>query len=170
MSYFSKAETGDIAQLVDLINSAYRGEAAKKGWTHEADLIKGDIRTDANALSELILADESTILKYADDGVLKGCVYLQKQEEKMYLGMLTVAPALQGEGIGKQLLKASEDFSKKQGCNSIIMNVITERTKLIDWYVKYGYHVTEERKPFPTDSPFGTPVKPLEFAILKKDL
>ncbi len=50
----SKSTAQDINQLLLLINSAYRGEEAKKGWTHEADLIEGSIRTDEAMLLELL--------------------------------------------------------------------------------------------------------------------
>ena len=45
----SKAILQDIPQLVTLINSAYRGEHSKKGWTTEADLLDG-LRTDSENL------------------------------------------------------------------------------------------------------------------------
>ncbi len=50
----SIATIEDIPDLLQLINSAYRGEEAKKGWTHEADLIEGSIRTDEASLLQLI--------------------------------------------------------------------------------------------------------------------
>ena len=37
----SKATIKDIPHLEKLINSAYRGEESKKGWTTEADLLEG---------------------------------------------------------------------------------------------------------------------------------
>ena len=35
------ASAADAPALVDLINSAYRGESSKAGWTTEADLLGG---------------------------------------------------------------------------------------------------------------------------------
>ena len=36
----------DRGAIKDLLNTAYRGEASKQGWTTEAELIAGDTRTD----------------------------------------------------------------------------------------------------------------------------
>ena len=35
----------DIPSIVALLNSAYRGESSMKGWTTEAHLIGGNVRT-----------------------------------------------------------------------------------------------------------------------------
>ena len=171
MSYtISPANVQDVAALVPLINSAYRGEKAKKGWTHEADLIEGSIRTDKETLTDLIQKKEAVILKYTKDEKVLGCVYLEKQDAQLYLGMLTVSPELQGGGIGKILLQASEVQAKKWNCTSIVMNVIPQRDELIAWYEKRGYKDSGKRKPFPDDGKFGKPRAPLEFYILEKHL
>ena len=167
----STAESNDIPALVSLINSAYRGEASKKGWTTEADLLKGELRTDAATLNTLIENKHAVFLKYqSEDGNITGCVYLAAQERGLYLGMLTVSPLLQGAGIGKELLKAADDYARKHNCSSIFMNVISLRHELIAWYERQGYYATGERKPFPTDQQFGIPTQPLEFMIMRKEV
>ena len=159
----------DIAALVPLINSAYRGEASKKGWTTEADLLKGELRTDIPFLTNLLNNPAATMLKYTDDnGVITGCVYLEKKERGLYLGMLTVSPLQQAGGIGKQLLTAAEVFAKENNCSCIFMNVISVRDELIAWYERHGYYRTDERKPLPDDNRFGSPTRPLEFIIMEK--
>lgn len=166
----SKATVEDIPQLVQLVNSAYRGESSKLGWTTEADLLEG-IRTDEESLKELMNKEGSVLLKYVDGQHITGCVNLQKQGGQIYLGMLTVAPHMQAKGIGKQLLFASEKYASENNCTSIIMTVITVRNELIQWYQRHGYQLTGERKPFPMSDPrFGLPKQTLEFFVLKKDL
>jgi ribosomal protein S18 acetylase RimI-like enzyme len=167
----SKATLNDAATLVQLVNSAYRGENSKKGWTTEADLLDGQ-RTDEAAIIDLIKKPDAALLKYeAPGGALQACVYLEKQQEKLYLGMLTVAPHLQKSGLGKKLLQAAEAYSREQHCKTIIMTVISVRKELIQWYERQGYHLTGETKPFPHDDPrFGIPKQPLEFVVLKKYL
>src|SRR5882762_7438474 len=103
----SKAQLNDSETLAALVNSAYRGDHAKKGWTTEADLIDGT-RTDAAALKELMKKEDTTLLKYELDGKVIGCVELKKVDGKLYLGMLTVEPSIQGGGIGKEMLRAAE--------------------------------------------------------------
>lgn len=171
MNPISIATRVDIPELVKLVNSAYRGESSKKGWTTEADLLDG-IRTDEEGMGELIDKDGSVMLKCEDrDSNLIGCVNLQDQDGKLYLGMLTVSPGLQGSGIGKQLLAAAEEYAVNNGFGKIVMTVISVRKELIDWYKRKGYNVTLEKKPFPLDNPkFGIPRQFLEFIVMEKKL
>src|SRR5215813_7496585 len=98
--HISIASENDMPKLVSLINSAYRGEGSEKGWTSEAELFDG-VRTDAITLTELLSHKNAVILKYTnDEGAIVGCVYLQKQQTQMYLGLLSVSPDIQATGIG----------------------------------------------------------------------
>jgi ribosomal protein S18 acetylase RimI-like enzyme len=166
----SVASVEDIPPLLKLINSAYRGEEAKKGWTHEADLIEGTIRTDEASLEQLIQKPGAVILKYELDERITGCVFLEKKVDRLYLGMLSVSPEIQAQGIGKKLLRAAEEHAKKVGCNVIEMTVISVRKELIAWYERYGFHQTLKREPFPDDGKFGRPRRQLEFIYLEKEI
>jgi ribosomal protein S18 acetylase RimI-like enzyme len=163
------ADMQDIPRLNILINSAYRGEVSRQGWTTEADLLDG-IRTDEQALTDIIKKRGSWLLKYTDaDGNIIGTVHLEHQKEKLYLGMLTVAPPLQGRGIGKELLAAAEQKARQLECKSVYMTVITDRTELIAWYERHGYLKTGQTRPFPMNNPrYGIPKKYLEFTLLEK--
>ena len=163
-----QASSKDATELNTLVNSAYRGDTSRQGWTTEADLLDGT-RTDAAAIEDIINKPGYSILKYVEGGKILGCVELHKEEEKLYLGMLAVLPHLQGKGIGKELLNAVEVEAKKQNCNSIFMTVISVRKELVDWYVRHGYINTGERKPFAFNDPrFGQPKQQLEFVVLEK--
>jgi ribosomal protein S18 acetylase RimI-like enzyme len=163
-----KAISADAKTLDLLVNSAYRGDSSRQGWTTEADLIDGT-RTDATVIEDIINTPGYTVLKYVEEGKILGCVELHTENEKLYLGMLTVLPNLQGRGIGKELMKAAEQEAKEQNCKSVFMTVISVRTELIDWYVRHGYLRTGERKPFAFSDPrFGQPKKKLEFVVLEK--
>ncbi len=165
-----KATLQDIPQLEILINSAYRGDSSKKGWTTEADLLDG-IRTDVDSLKEMIGRSSAIILQsFTEYNLLQGCVYLEKRKNKMYLGMLTVSPMLQAKGIGKQLLIEAEKYAQSQECSLIEMTVISIRTELFEWYKKHGYKDTGEKRPFPNDTKFGIPKQPLEFIVMQKEL
>ncbi|MBP8114514.1 MAG: GNAT family N-acetyltransferase [Chitinophagaceae bacterium] len=167
----SKASIEDIAELVPLINSAYRGEASKKGWTTEADLLVGAMRTDVTMLTELMSNTNATVLKFTnEENKIIGSVYLDIQDRGLYLGMLTVSPLLQAGGIGKQLMYASEAFAKDNKCACIFMNVISIRHELVAWYERLGYNKTGETKPLPTDNRFGVPTQPIEFVIMEKKM
>lgn len=164
------ATAADVPALNKLVNSAYRGESSRKGWTTEADLIDGT-RLDETVLRELLNNEHTTVLKYTENGKILGCVELRKERGSVYLGMLTVQPDLQAKGIGKKLLFAGEEFARAQGCKKISMTVVSVRSKLIEWYERHGYRLTGERKPFNMpDERFGIPKQQLEFVMLEKVL
>ena len=167
----SFAEVKDICSLVTLLDSAYRGEDSKQGWTSEADLFIGNKRTDEATISKLITKPGSVFLKYTnEDGSIEGCVYLHKKESRLYLGMFSVAPTVQGKGIGKKLLAAAAEHAKQQRCSSIYMTVITVREELIAWYERNGYRRTGKVLPFPVDERYGIPTQPLEMVVLEKHI
>lgn len=160
----------DASALSLLVNSAYRGDSSRQGWTTEADLLDGT-RTDKNAIEAIIQRPGTVILKYTEEKNIIGCVELLIQDGKLYLGMLTVEPGTQGKGVGKKLLKAAEDYAHNKNCRSIYMTVISIRTELIDWYKRHGYSETGEKKPFNFGDPrFGIPKKKLEFVVLEKPM
>ena len=166
----TKATKNDIPELNILVNSAYRGESSKRGWTTEERLL-GGIRTDEKELLQTFDNEQNTILKYTENEKIIGTVSLEKQGEKLYLGMLTVSPDLQGGGVGKQLLKAAEVFAQEEKIPKIVMTVISVRAELIAWYERHGYIRTGETKPFPMDDPnFGMPKEFLEFVVLEKNV
>jgi ribosomal protein S18 acetylase RimI-like enzyme len=166
-----KATPDDVEVLNELVNSAYRGDSSRKGWTTEADLL-GGIRVDEDRLLEMIEKPGSVILKYTDEqNKIIGCVHLEKKDERLYLGMLTVSPEKQGTGIGKMLISEAEAEAQRQNCHSIYMTVLTDRTELIAWYERLGYINTGVIKPFPMNDPrFGLPKKFLEFFELEKKI
>ena len=166
----SKVTATDITELVQLVNSAYRGESSKKGWTTEADLLEG-VRTDPNTLLDQINQVDQTLLKAIDSSQkILGCVSLLKKTDKFYLGMLTVQPDIQSSGIGKKLLMAAEDYAKSNHIYCIEMTVISVRQELIAWYQRRGYHLTGEKRAFPTDPKFGIKKQELEFVVLEKNI
>lgn len=165
-----KATVADAPALNKLINSAYRGDSSKKGWTTEADLLDGT-RIDEDALRDLIQKPGTTFLLYIEDNTILGCVELRIAGEKLYLGTLSVNPNIQNKGIGKKLLQAGEDHARAVGCATMTMTVIDGRQTLIDWYVRHGYSLTGERKPFVVpDERWGIPRQKLEFVVLEKKI
>ena len=167
----STATPADVPGLVTLVNSAYRGDSSRQGWTTEADLLDGQ-RTDNDTMMNIVSKPGSVILLIKNEGnTICACVNLQQQESKVYLGMLTVSPLMQGAGIGKMLLEASEDYARKNHFESIMMTVISIRSELIAWYERRGYRSTGETKPFPAADPkFGIPRQALEFIVMEKKI
>ena len=165
------ADAKDITTLVALMDSAYRGENSKQGWTSEANLFIGNKRTDETTVANLIKRPGSVFLKYLnEEGILEGCVLLHKKDNRIYLGMFSVSPLAQGKGIGKKLLAAADDYAEEHNCSSIYMTVITVRQELIAWYERNGYRKTGKVLPFPVDERYGIPTQPLEMLVLEKHL
>ena len=165
------ANLKDVPALKKLLDSAYRGEESKKGWTTEADLLSGEVRTDEATLSKIIAEENSVILKYEGDAnQILGCVHLKKNGDRLYLGMLSVSPTQQGKGIGKMFLKKAEEHALEIGCSKIYMQVISVRKELNDWYMRHGFAPTGERFPFDVDEKYGVQAQPLEFMILEKEV
>jgi GNAT superfamily N-acetyltransferase len=173
MISFRVANVADADRLVALVNSGYRGESSKKGWTTEADILGGQ-RTDPDKIREMIAAKDSRIeLAFAEDGALLGCVHLKKEDDgSCYLGMLTVDPRKQAGGIGKAIMEHSEKVARAWGCPRMRMTVISVREELIAYYERRGYARTGATEPFPENDPrFGLPkVRGLMFAELAKPL
>ena len=163
----------DVAALHTLIESAYRGESAKRGWTHEADLLGGQ-RTDVAALTEIIADPAQHILILQNGDNIQGCVQITSRSHGIaYLGLLSVDPALQAAGIGKHLIAAAEDFARTTlGARNIEMTVIAQRAELIAYYERRGYALTGETREFPLDDPrMGiAKTRDLSFVVLDKTL
>lgn len=170
---FRIAGPGDIAPLHALIEGAFRGESARQGWTHEADLLGGQ-RTDEAALSDIVADENQVVLLAEEAGVLQGCVLIaDKPEGRAYLGMLTVRPDLQGAGLGGALVAEAERLAREViGARVMEMTVIKQRAELIAWYLRRGYVDTGREEPFPLDDPrFGLPkTRELVFVVLAKAL
>ncbi|CAL8096894.1 unnamed protein product [Orchesella dallaii] len=165
------ASFDDIPKIVTLVQNCYRGDSARKGWTHEADLLDGT-RLTPRLLKDDMSKSGAVVLKYIDDnGEVIGCVYTEKQNDKMYTGMLCVSPHIQASGLGKKLMNAVDNLAREQNCCAIKMHVISRRTELVEWYERRGFRKTGDTAPFPTgDDDFGKPKIPLEFVVMQKDI
>jgi ribosomal protein S18 acetylase RimI-like enzyme len=168
---YRAALAADAAAIAQLVNSAYRGDSSRQGWTTEADLLVGD-RINADQVRELILADDSVILLCLHNAQLSGCVHLQKIDGAAYLGMFVVKPERQGSGIGKQFMLAAETLAHQSWqVQSIWMTVITLRHELIAYYERRGYRRTGQFKPFPSEISKEVMLVPdLHFEVLEKRL
>lgn len=159
------ATSADAPALKALLEAAYRGDSARQGWNHEADIL--DDERVAPGEVEALLADPAvTILVARDAGALIGCVAVTRKDAHLgYLGMLCVLPTLQSGGLGRRLLDAAEDRARALALASMEMTVIDSRAALIAWYVRRGYGFTGERRPFPV---LRDP--PVNFVVLEKPL
>ena len=165
MTVITAASPSDIPPLKALLEAAYRGDSARQGWNHEADILD-DERVAPGELEGLLADPAVTILTARDNGALIGCVAVTRKDAALgYLGMLCVLPTLQSAGLGRRLLDAAEDHARALGLAAMEMTVIDSRDALIAWYERRGYARTGEMRPFPV---LRDP--PITFAVLEKPL
>lgn len=172
---FRVATAADAPLLQPLVQSAYRGDTSRLGWTTEADLLAGERIDVAGILAKITTPDSTVLIGTDPNGVLTGCCEIVKRSSDIaYFGMFAVDPRRQAGGFGRQVLQFAEDFARSEwGCTTMEMTVIWTREELIAWYKRRGYSVTGERREFPyhelTDG--GKALKEdLHFEVLKKAL
>jgi GNAT superfamily N-acetyltransferase len=170
---FRFAGPADVPAIVSLVESAYRGEASRRGWTTEADLLDGR-RTDAAAVSAILNAEGSAMLVAEADGLLAGCCRLERHPQAtVFFGLFAVLPDRQGQGWGRAILAEAERLAREDwGAQTMMMTVLAQRRDLIAWYERRGYRQTGETQPFPYENTrFGRPKRPdLHFAVLARSL
>lgn len=162
-----RATHADLSELHALIERAYRGDEAKAGWTHEADIIREGQRTSHDILAASIDDDNERLLVAIDEDRIVGCVQISDRGHGMaYLGLLTVDPQRQAGGLGKRLIGAAERMAAAAfEAHAIEMTVIEQRSELIAYYQRRGYRLTGELRAFQIDLD-----PPLRMVVLEKSL
>lgn len=186
---FRPAVPADVDRIVALVESAYRGDASRAGWTTEAHLNDGQ-RTDAGQVEALLGRPDSLVLlaetedpagtgpaappgaaatDTAAGATILGCCHVERTGPgTAYFGMFAVRPRLQGRGVGRSLLARAAATAAGWGCPQMRMTVIRQRPDLLAWYARLGFEPTGETEPFPYgDERFGRPRRDdLEFVVL----
>ncbi|MFZ3053200.1 MAG: GNAT family N-acetyltransferase [Sulfuricurvum sp.] len=167
---FRHATLNDIPTLASLINHSYRGESSRAGWTTEADLLSGK-RIDETGIMQLLNDPESIILIAQSDETILATIHAHHEADTVHFGLFAVEPSLQGGGIGKELLAFAESEAiRKWGVSTAVMEVITHRSELIEYYERRGYICTGETVTFPESDLWDKKVDFLELTRLKKYL
>jgi ribosomal protein S18 acetylase RimI-like enzyme len=176
---FRPATAADVGAVVGLVQSAYRGESSRAGWTTEADLVEG-VRADAATVGAVIADPRSVLLLLTrlpaspdaanhtagattDAGAMPdagattdehneilACCHLRDDGGRAYFGLFAVRPGLQGGGIGRAMMaEAQRLVVARWGAKEMWMTVISLRHDLIAWYERLGFALTGETQPFP---------------------
>lgn len=153
MLNFYKAELSDAQTVAQLINSAYRGETSRKGWTTEADILDG-IRTTTAEIAKTVHDEHAFILIGELKHEIVACIRCEKQmlagHATANFGMIAVKPNLQNRGYGKDIIYAAEAMTKREWrVVGYHMAVISIRQELIEFYERLGYIRTGEYRDFP---------------------
>lgn len=167
-----QATPADVPALVALVNSAFRGDSSRAGWSTEADLLDG-IRVDEARIHEGLESASQVTLVHEAERHIVACVNVQRTGKGAYLGMLTTKPTLQAQGLGRAMVRAAEAWAVREWASvEMRMTVIVQRPELVAWYERQGYEQTGEQQPFPYgDTRWGIPKRPdLAFVVLRKGL
>lgn len=144
----------DVEPLARLINAAF---------VVEQPFIEGE-RIDPAGVREYMERGKFLVTECAAG--LAGCVYMELRGQRGYLGLLGVAPARQGTGLGRKLMDAAENYFRAEGCRGIDLRIISPRTPLPAFYEHMGYRQTGTA-PFAADVPVKVPC---QYIMMSKEL
>ncbi len=170
-----RATAADSAsEICRVVNAAYRREErdAGKSWTTEAHLVSGERLTLPQC--ESMLASNAIILLALRGGnkVIGTVQVTPTPPDCGFIGMLSVDPMVQAEGVGKTLLAAAEGYIRDELRFPFArMRAFEERSELVAYYVRRGYLDTGTRIKF--DKPGASEVLlrgQLHFVLLEKKL
>ncbi|MGD0905964.1 MAG: GNAT family N-acetyltransferase [Candidatus Acidiferrales bacterium] len=154
MISFRDATAADADAVAQLINTAF---------IVEQFFIERD-RTNPETVRRLMNIGKFLL---AEDGPnLVACIYLELRGERGYFGMLSVEPARQRIGVGRQLIAASEKYFRDAGCRFSDLKIVDVRTELLALYQRLGYVQTGTAV---YDDPVPTKM-PVHFILMSKHL
>ena len=161
MLHYHKAELSDAEVIANLINSAYRGESSRAGWTTEADILDG-LRTTTQEVASIIKREDAFILVGVLNDQIVATVCCERQvahgRNIAHLGMVAVKPTLQNRGHGAAMILAAEAMTLREWrVVGFHMAVITLREELIAFYERLGYARSGEFKSFPVNAELWQP-------------
>lgn len=173
MLHFYKADLIDAESIARLINTAYRGESSRKGWTTEADILDG-LRTTTADITNIIKRKDAFILIGVQNNEIIATICCELQviafKHTVHFGMIAVKPSLQNRGHGKDMINAAETMTRREWrVAGFHMTVISLRTELIAFYERLGYQRTGEFEQFPKKPDLWQPkVEGLSLQVLVK--
>ena len=160
----------DIKAVVELINKAYR-ENNPNSWTSEAHLLSG-IRVNEDMLNEIL--ENKNIVTYIAllDEKIVATIQTKLEDEDIHIGLFAVHPDFQSFGVGKKILAFAEESSKKLWKkSSFVMEVISNRVELKEYYNRRGYKDTETFIEFPKSKHWLPLVdEELKLLVLRKEI
>jgi predicted GNAT family N-acyltransferase len=87
--------------------------------------------------------DQRHLAAYNASGRLLGCLSLLVADDASWkMRQVAVAEAVQGKGVGKTLVEASENLARLAGVNSMVLHA---RETAVPFYLTLGYATVGER-------------------------
>ena len=168
---FKELQKEDIKEVILVINEAYRGEKRDNAWTTESHLLSG-IRVNEDMMKEILEEKNTKTYIAKSENKIVGTIQAKHESENIHIGLFAIDTKYQASGIGKKLLEFAENSSSKFWGKSIfIMEVISSRTELMQYYIRRGYQNTNSFIEFPKSEHWTPNTKEeLKLLVLKKTI
>lgn len=163
------ANIDDVAQLVELINLAYRAQS-DRSWTTEKAFVDGTRITKEQLSRDLNQSNFELLVGENEQGFLVGCIGLTFDNRAVEIGTFAIDPTIQNLGYGREILNYVEAYVA-QSClevRDLIMYVLDVRSELIAYYQRRGYQITGHTEPYPVNANVGQPLVPIQLIEMKK--
>ncbi|HTV06088.1 MAG TPA: GNAT family N-acetyltransferase [Acidobacteriaceae bacterium] len=150
------ATQADLPSILRLVNTAFEVERFFKNQDRlSAEDLESHFRSGAFLVTE-------------DAGAITGCIYVTRNRDRAYFGLLAIDPARQKTGIGRRLVAAAEEFARETGARFMDIRIINLRTELPGIYEKLGYRITGSA-PYPSERNHML-TQPVHFICMSKEL
>ena len=148
------ATPDDASTIVALVNAAFAVE-------------KAFVDGDRTSLEEIQQHFQKGVFLVADgpEGSPVACAYVEQRGYRAYMGMLSVDPARQGAGLGRQMMTAIQEYCRGRRVRSMDIRILSLRPELPPFYRKLGF-VEEGTAPY--ENPKCT--QPAHFILMSKNL
>lgn len=146
----------DFNSILNLVNTAFKVE---RFFKNQDRLTPGDLPSYFGS---------GTFLVTEDEGQITGCIYVKRDRERAYFGLLSVDPSRQKTGLGRRLVAAAEEFARETGAHFMDLRIINLREELPGIYAKLGYQVTGT-EPYPAERNHLL-TQPVHFIRMSKEL
>lgn len=146
----------DFNSILNLVNAAFQVER----------FFKNQDRMTAADLASYF--ESGIFLVIEDDAQIVACVYVKRDGDRAYFGLLSVDPSRQKTGLGRRLVAAAEEFARETGARFMDLRIIHLRTELPGIYAKLGYQITGT-EPYPPERSHAL-TQPVHFIRMSKEL
>jgi len=72
-------------------------------------------------------------------------LFFNHDENRLYVPSLYFLPGFQGQGMGKRLLEAAEEYAAEKGVNELWIGVMVQNTQALVFYRKVGFQFVREQ-------------------------
>ena len=120
----------DVPALVRLVNRAF---------VAESPYIEGE-RVNEHSLLEMLA--KGRFVLFEEDHEIIACTFIEPRGERAHLGLVSVDPNRQGNGLGSELMAAVEAHCRQAGYREMELRFINHRHELERFYTRHGFAPT----------------------------